>query len=52
MCDGTMRSVTIKMRPETKGWLPIPDDEIRKSDGMLVQNPGWGTSEGNYTTPY
>ena len=52
MCDGTTRNISIPMRPETKGWLPIPDDEIRKSEGVLVQNPGWSTSEGNYTSPY
>lgn len=52
MCDGNPRTITIKMRPETKGWLPIPDDEIRKAEGTLVQNAGWSTSEGNYSTPY
>ena len=52
MCDGNKRTISIRMRPETKGWLPIPDDEIRKSEGVLVQNAGWSSSEGNYTTPY
>lgn len=51
-CDGNLRTISIKMRPETKGWLPIPDDEVRKSNGVLVQNAGWSTSEGNYSTPY
>jgi len=28
-------------RPETKGLLPIPESEIRLSNGVLKQNPGW-----------
>jgi len=28
-------------RPETKGLLPIPEGEIRLSNGVLTQNPGW-----------
>ncbi len=51
-CDGSLRTISVPYRAETKGWLPIPDDEIRKSEGMLSQNAGWGTSEGNYTNPY
>lgn len=51
-CDGNLRTISILHRPETKGWLPIPDDEIQKSEGMLTQNAGWSTAEGNYSTPY
>jgi hypothetical protein len=28
-------------RPETGGFLPIPETEIRLSGGVLKQNPGW-----------
>jgi len=28
-------------RPETKGLLPIPEGQIRLSNGVLTQNPGW-----------
>ena len=28
-------------KPETKGLLPIPEGEIRLSNGVLTQNPGW-----------
>ena len=28
-------------RPETKGFLPIPNSQIQLSDGVLVQNEGW-----------
>ncbi|MBD5315821.1 MAG: RagB/SusD family nutrient uptake outer membrane protein [Bacteroides sp.] len=52
MCDGNMRTVSVPHRPETKGLLPIPDDEIKKSNGVLVQNAGWSSSEGNFTSPY
>lgn len=52
LCDGNTRKISVPHRPETKGWLPIPDDEIRKSNGVLTQNAGWGSSEGNYTSPY
>ena len=32
---------TVKYRPETKGLLPIPESEIRLSNGAYEQNPGW-----------
>ena len=51
-CDGSLRTISVPYRPETKGLLPIPDEEIQKSEGMLKQNPGWSTSEGNYSGPY
>lgn len=28
-------------RPETKGFLPIPNSQIQLSDGVLIQNEGW-----------
>lgn len=36
--DGTYSA---KYRPETKGLLPIPETEIRLSNGVYTQNPGW-----------
>ncbi len=30
-----------KYRPETKGVLPIPESQIRLSNGVLTQTPGW-----------
>ncbi len=32
---------TVAYRPETKGLLPIPESEIRLSNGVYQQNPGW-----------
>lgn len=52
LCDGTERTISLAHRPETGGLLPIPDEEIQKSEGVLKQNPGWSSSEGNYTSPY
>ncbi|QZE15090.1 RagB/SusD family nutrient uptake outer membrane protein [Halosquirtibacter laminarini] len=31
----------VTYRPETKGLLPIPESEIRLSNGVYKQNPGW-----------
>jgi len=31
----------VNYRPETKGLLPIPESEIRLSNGVYNQNPGW-----------
>ncbi|AZQ65571.1 RagB/SusD family nutrient uptake outer membrane protein [Flammeovirga pectinis] len=31
----------VNYRPETNGFLPIPESELRLSGGVLVQNPGW-----------
>jgi len=39
---GTAKTLTIKFRPETRGFLPIPLTEINLSNGVLTQNPGWG----------
>lgn len=41
-------TVSVPFRPETKGFLPIPDQEIQKAQGTLVQNPGWASNQGNY----
>lgn len=38
---GAPASVTVKFRPETRGFLPIPSNEIALSNGVLDQNPGW-----------
>ena len=40
--------VTVKFRPETGGFLPIPENEILLSNGVLEQNPGWTGSEALY----
>ena len=32
---------TTKFRPETKGFLPIPESQIQLSQGVLIQNEGW-----------
>lgn len=40
--------ISVPFRAETKGFLPIPDQEIQKSQGVLVQNEGWASNEGNF----
>jgi hypothetical protein len=32
---------SVKYRPEIKGLVPIPEGEIRLSNGVYTQNPGW-----------
>jgi hypothetical protein len=32
---------TVTFRPETGGFLPIPQSQVRLSGGVLTQNPGW-----------
>jgi hypothetical protein len=32
---------TVTFRPETGGFLPIPESQIKLSNGVLTQNPGW-----------
>lgn len=32
---------SVTFRPETGGFLPIPETQIRLSEGVLKQNPGW-----------
>lgn len=41
-------TVTVKFRPETGGFLPIPENEILLSNGVLEQNPGWTGPEAQY----
>ena len=33
----------------TKGFFPIPEDQIALSEGVLKQNDGWGTTAQEYT---
>lgn len=39
--SGTEATYKVTYRPETKGLLPIPEGEIRLSNGVYTQNPGW-----------
>jgi DNA helicase TIP49 (TBP-interacting protein) len=32
---------SVKYRTEIKGLVPIPEGEIRLSNGVYTQNPGW-----------
>ncbi|ASB48903.1 RagB/SusD family nutrient uptake outer membrane protein [Alkalitalea saponilacus] len=38
---GIIVNHSVTYRPETKGLLPIPESEIRLSNGVYEQNPGW-----------
>lgn len=38
-------SYKIKYRPETGGFLPIPEAEITLSNGVLTQTPGWDSND-------
>ncbi|MCD7973830.1 MAG: RagB/SusD family nutrient uptake outer membrane protein [Candidatus Azobacteroides sp.] len=38
---------TVTFRPETGGFLSIPQTQIDLSNGVLVQNPGWKGAEHN-----
>jgi hypothetical protein len=40
--------VTVRFRPETGGFLPIPENEILLSNGVLEQNPGWTGPDAQY----
>lgn len=33
----------------TGGFWPIPESQINLSDGVLTQNPGWGTADAEFT---
>lgn len=33
----------------TRGFFPIPQSQIRLSNNVLIQNPGWGTPEVEFT---
>jgi hypothetical protein len=39
--DGVATTHTVNFRAETRGLLPIPATEMRLSDGVYQQNPGW-----------
>lgn len=39
--SGVPANYSVKYRPETKGLVPIPETEMRLSNGVYVQNPGW-----------
>ncbi len=39
--NGVDATYTMKYRPETKGFLPIPPSQVRISGGVLLQNDGW-----------
>lgn len=39
--SGTPATYHVNYRPETKGLVPIPETEIRLSNGAYEQNPGW-----------
>jgi len=41
MNNNIQSSVTVTFRPETGGFLPIPQRQITLSDNVLVQSPGW-----------
>jgi hypothetical protein len=41
MNSGVAGIYSVTYRPETKGLLPIPESEIRLSNGVYDQNPGW-----------
>ena len=38
---GGATTMTINFRPETRGFMPIPQSEIDLSNGGIVQNAGW-----------
>lgn len=39
--SGVEAKYQVTYRPETKGLLPIPETEVRLSNGVYEQNPGW-----------
>lgn len=39
--SGTDATYSVKYRAETKGLVPIPETEVRLSNGVYNQNPGW-----------
>lgn len=42
---GAATTLTVKFRPETRGFLPIPSDQIALSNGVLKQNAGWESGD-------
>jgi starch-binding outer membrane protein, SusD/RagB family len=41
-------TTSLKFRPETGGFLPIPQSQIDLSEGVLKQNPGWEGTEAEF----
>lgn len=39
--SGTSANYSVKYRPETKGLVSLPETELRLSNGVYTQNPGW-----------
>lgn len=39
--SGAEQVYKVTYRPETKGLVPIPESEVRLSNGVYQQNPGW-----------
>ncbi|PIB37351.1 glycan metabolism protein RagB [Reichenbachiella sp. 5M10] len=39
--SGVAGKYSVTYRPETKGLVPVPESEIRLSNGIYQQNPGW-----------
>ena len=39
--SGSEAKYKVTYRPETKGLVPIPETEMRLSNGVYEQNPGW-----------
>ncbi|MDH3321769.1 MAG: RagB/SusD family nutrient uptake outer membrane protein [Flavobacteriaceae bacterium] len=39
--SGVDAKYSVTYRPETKGLVPIPETEVRLSNGAYEQNPGW-----------
>lgn len=39
--SGSEAKYSVKYRTETKGLVPIPETEVRLSNGVYDQNPGW-----------
>jgi len=39
--SGSEENYHVEYRPETKGLLPLPESEVRLSNGVYEQNPGW-----------
>ncbi len=39
--SGSDAKYSVTYRPETKGLVPIPETEMRLSNGVYEQNPGW-----------
>ncbi|MCU4156447.1 RagB/SusD family nutrient uptake outer membrane protein [Carboxylicivirga sp. A043] len=39
--SGTETTYSVQYRAETKGLVPVPESEVRLSNGAYEQNPGW-----------